>query len=158
MGCHSSSNYNLLSLLLHLIVRSYCDNQFIKFEVNCKSVQESSGLFPQQNAEFVIVNVSVTVQVSVVDHFLDVDFAKSVCICVDDSGQILLIQLSILVSIQLFKLLSQKLVVFHRMHIQKTSNELCVVNLTAFIKIHGLEHLVQVFLLQIYVNFFSQIV
>ncbi len=116
------------------------------------------GLFSEQGQELLVVDFPVPVQVCLVDHALQVDLPIGYRVSVHYLGQVVLVQLPVLVLVQFLEFLLQESLVPVNRTVQETCNELSVVDLTTVVEIHRLEDFSDIVLLQLYLDLLPEII
>ena len=112
----------------------------------------------QQHQKLSVIDLPVTVQISLVNHLLNVQFLNIHRVCSHDMLDILLVQLTVLILVQFLELFSQEFLTFLQSTVQETCNKLCIVDLTTVIEVHSLENLLNVCISQFTVDLLLEIV
>lgn len=112
----------------------------------------------QQHQKLSVIDLTVTVQISLVNHLLNVKLINIHRVRSHDMLDILLVQLTVLILVQLLELFSQEFFTLLQSTVQETSNELSIVDLTTVIEVHSLENLLNVCISQFTVNLLLEVI
>ena len=128
------------------------DRESLDFEEVC------SCSLPQEHQKLTVIYLAISVKVSLVYHLLNIQLVCIHGVRVDYLGQVFFVKLPIFVVVQFLELLPEKLLVFLYSSIQAACNKFCVVNLSAVVKIHRIEDLIDILVGQFAIYLFPEVV